>query len=399
MEEKTHYRDGRVVLYRRGKSKSYQARLKIGTGKGSWKRVSTGTSDIKEAGKIAGEKYDRIKFREREGLVPDTRSFKKVAEMAVQDMERELNSGMGKVSFKHYIGSINGYMIPYFKNTPIDKIDYRKMMEFNDWRINKMGRIPARSTLNNHNASLRRVFDVAMKQGWINQHQVPAIVNTGQSRPSNRRPYFTQTEYRTLYRFMRNWHKTGRRQITRDIRELLRDYVLILTNCGIRPGTETRNLSWKHIGEYTAPDGNNYLRMIVNGKTGSRELVARHGTRRYLRRIASRFHDLKDLDENNLYKVDESVFRLRNGNLPTIGSLNNAFKQCLSECDLLYDSEGEKRSLYSCRHTYITFAIIAGVDIHLLARQCGTSVGMIEKFYSHLKPVMSANILGGNYVS
>jgi hypothetical protein len=42
---KTHYRDGAVVLYKRGRSKKWQARLKIGKGENSWKRIDTGEHD------------------------------------------------------------------------------------------------------------------------------------------------------------------------------------------------------------------------------------------------------------------------------------------------------------------------------------------------------------------
>ncbi len=36
-----------------------------------------------------------------------------------------------------------------------------------------------------------------------------------------------------------------------------------------------------------------------------------------------------------------------------------------------------------------------GMEIHLLARQMGTSVGMIEKHYSHLTPRMKKDVLTG----
>jgi integrase len=44
---------------------------------------------------------------------------------------------------------------------------------------------------------------------------------------------------------------------------------------------------------------------------------------------------------------------------------------------------GLNRTLYSLRHTYATFALINdGMDIHALAIQMGTSIGMIERHYS-----------------
>ncbi len=47
----------------------------------------------------------------------------------------------------------------------------------------------------------------------------------------------------------------------------------------------------------------------------------------------------------------------------------------------------QDRTLYSLLHTYATFALLNdGMDIHALAVQMGTSIGMIERHYCHLTP-------------
>ena len=53
-------------------------------------------------------------------------------------------------------------------------------------------------------------------------------------------------------------------------------------------------------------------------------------------------------------------------------------------------ADGKNRSLYSLRHTYATSALAAGRDIHKLAVQMGTSVEMLEKFYSKVSARMNA---------
>ena len=46
--------------------------------------------------------------------------------------------------------------------------------------------------------------------------------------------------------------------------------------------------------------------------------------------------------------------------------------------------------------TYATFALINdGMDIHTLAIQMGTSIGMIERHYSHLTPRLKKDMLTG----
>jgi integrase len=56
-------------------------------------------------------------------------------------------------------------------------------------------------------------------------------------------------------------------------------------------------------------------------------------------------------------------------------------------------SSGEPRTLYSLRHTYATMELLAGTDIHTLARQMGTSVLMLERHYSKLTATMAAGKL------
>jgi site-specific recombinase XerD len=384
-----HFRDGNVVLYKRERSERWQARLKLPNNK--WKRISTKRTDLLTAKDIACDKYDEFRFRVKSKLPLKTKKFRDVAQLAIKNMKKELDSGYGKKTYLHYIGAIERYLIPFFGETHIDNIDYRKLKEFDEWRIQKVGRKLKRSTLNNHNSAMNRIFRTALEQGWINENQIPQLKNKGEK--SQRRPHFEREEYILLYKYMRDWCKTGRKQKTRDIRQLLRDYVLILTNTGMRHGTETANLKWNNIEEFTNTDGKKYLRIWVNGKTGKRQIIARHAVRRYLKRIQNRVENLKDLTPEDLSKVDEYVFRLPDRSEVT--DWHGAFEILMEESGLLKDRHGHKRTLYSLRHTYATFALLNGIDIHVLATQMGTSIGMLEKHYSHLTPTLSAEQLAG----
>lgn len=58
----------------------------------------------------------------------------------------------------------------------------------------------------------------------------------------------------------------------------------------------------------------------------------------------------------------------------------------LDELGLKRDREGNLRTAYSLRHTYICLRLLEGADIYQVAKNCRTSVDMIEKFYaSHIK--------------
>jgi len=101
------------------------------------------------------------------------------------------------------------------------------------------------STLNNHSVALRRVFKVAIDRGWIHAYQVPELKN--KETKSKRRSNFTIREYFKIVRFMRSCPQAGRTKKVQMMRELLRDYISILVNTGMRHGTETYNLKWKNI--------------------------------------------------------------------------------------------------------------------------------------------------------
>ena len=67
-----------------------------------------------------------------------------------------------------------------------------------------------------------------------------------------------------------------------------------------------------------------------------------------------------------------------------IRSFRKGFDSMLDYCDLTYDTNGNKRSLYSLRHFYATQRLSEEVSPFLLARQMGTSVEMLERFYGHV---------------
>ncbi len=61
----------------------------------------------------------------------------------------------------------------------------------------------------------------------------------------------------------------------------------------------------------------------------------------------------------------------------------------LDELDLKRDRDGQVRTAYSLRHTYISMRLMEGADIYQVAKNCRTSVEMIEKYYaSHIKNII-----------
>lgn len=391
-ENLVHLRDGEVVLYRRENSGKWQARYKLSDKR--WHRISTKEKNIDYASKVATEAYDRARFLAEEDMVITSKKFGAVASAVVKQLQAELDGGGGKSVYYTYITVINKYLIPFFKNYNVNGITYEALVDFDKWREKEMGKKPRASTITNHNTSLNRVLDYAVDMGYMSKVHIPKLQNDGTK--SEARPAFTKTEYKSLTTFMTTWCKKGHMQKTKDMRELLRDYVLILANTGMRHGTEALGLKWKNI-QWITTDGERYLQFTVEGKTGKRTLIARHNTQDYLERLQLRDPSISKLSFDNLLKkrVDEYVFRLRDGT--TTENLNGTFRHLMRDSGLNKNSaDGKNKTLYSLRHTYAHFAILEdNIDIYKLSKQMGTSVPMIEKYYGHVTPAHVASKLAG----
>ncbi|MBT8594363.1 site-specific integrase [Polynucleobacter paneuropaeus] len=391
-ENLIHLRDGEVVLYRRENSGKWQARFKLGDNR--WHRISTKEKNTDYASKVATEAYDRARFLADEDVVITSKKFGAVAKAVAEKFQTELDGGGGKSVYHTYVTVINKYLIPFFKNYNVNSITYEALADFDKWRETEMGKKPRASTITNHNTTLNRVLDYAVDMGYMSKVHLPKLQNDGAK--SEARPAFTKTEYKSLTSFMTRWCKNGHTQRTRDMRELLRDYVLVLANTGMRHGTEALGLKWKNI-QWITTDGERYLQFTVDGKTGKRNLIARHNTQDYLERIQLRDKDLAKLSFDGLLKkrVDEYVFRLRDGS--TTEHLNGTFRHLMRDSGINKNSaDGKNKTLYSLRHTYAHLAILEeNIDVYKLSKQMGTSVGMIEKYYGHVTPAHVANRLAG----
>lgn len=67
------------------------------------------------------------------------------------------------------------------------------------------------------------------------------------------------------------------------------------------------------------------------------------------------------------------------------------FNNLLDRTGLKVDRDGKPRTAYSLRHTYICMRLMEGADIYQIAKNCRTSVEMIEKHYAiHLKNTLDA---------
>jgi len=385
-EHTVHILEGKATLYQRPASSSpfWYIRFKANN---AWLRTSTKTSDLNKAKEIAVEIVTEAWFKEKHNIPIITKRFKSIAVLAIKRMQEALDAKAGKVVFADYIQCTNKYLIPFFGQYNIDNISYELTQQFSEWRTEQMGKVPSASSINTHNSALNRIFEEALIRGYITKTQIPLLRNDG--RKNTRRPDFTADEYEQLYTYMRSWAKEGRQGHEQEMRLMLRDYVLILANTGIRAGTEAMNLKWKHL-RFDVKDGKHYLLMSVIGKTRKhREITVRHRVAEYLHRIQLRTASIQNMTFEELIKanVDEYIFRDEErtaGNAQK--AFGNMFKRLLIKSGLQVDNRTDDvRTLYSLRHVYATMTLTkTNLSAHVISKHMGTSTAMIDKHYGHV---------------
>ena len=339
---------------------------------------------------MAGELYDEARFRERIGLAPTRKTFSQIAALTVEEMRRDLAAGTAKKIYEDCCQVIERYFSPFFGERHLQTLKHKDIAEFEVWRNAKMGKRPQSSTLMTFASAFSRICKKATERGWLNERVVlPEMSRKGEK--GSARPVFSAEEVLALRAAMVGWQLHGRTAEDNDFRQLPCDYVEFLLLTGFRHGTEAMGVCWHHC-EWCAADCVRYLRVWVGGKTGGRWLIAKHELAGVLHRLHRRQRDIagKPFDAvRGRHKAH--LFRTSDGRRPY--SFNGLFRRLLRHAELLINSVGETRTLYSLRHTYATAELVAGTDIHTLSKQMGTSVAMLERHYSKLTATMAARKL------
>ncbi len=263
-----HMRDGAVVLYKRTKSGVWQVRFKLWDRQ--WHRFTTKYKELEYARRVAGDLYDRARFKEEMGLPLRTKRFAAVAQLCSQQLEQEVQQGLRPMTNKDYQRVIRKYLVPFFGKYNLTSLDSKLVREFEIWRNQQIGHMPVASTLMTHSAAFNRVIATAVEQGWLNKnHNLPILSRRGPK--STARPGFTGEEVKRLLAFLPEWAEGGHRHTGRQIKLLLRDYVEVLLTTGMRCGKESLNMLWQHI-EWHVVGEQRYLRIWVSGKTGGNQV-------------------------------------------------------------------------------------------------------------------------------
>ena len=116
--------DGDIRVFKRACSRAWQSTFKMD---GTWVRVSTKCKQINEAKEAARELYLECRIRQKQGLPVFSKRFADVAAYCISDIQKQLDVGLGKKSYRDYIIVLNRYLIPYFGDKFVTSIDYEEL--------------------------------------------------------------------------------------------------------------------------------------------------------------------------------------------------------------------------------------------------------------------------------
>ena len=422
--------DGRVIIYQRTDTMSPVWQCRIAFPGQPYVRQSLKTRNEAEAVKLATKLYEDLRYRHESGLPIRRKRFEEVLELYLANLGQEVEFGTQKAKKLDDHRKMSRYCREYFEGRLIDTITTGDVTKFREWRKKywvsgpgskitefeymregkvvkskqRYSAIPAASTLNSEAVLLRSVFNFASLNDWISQSQIPdvgeKIPAAKRSRDSKRRPglephevkLLLEVAYRRMYEVKDNarlWHQ----------RLMLWAFVGVLANTGMRP-FEAILVKWKDISLTTIHGDEPCWRIRTMGKGGNRErfLIPLDDVGVYINELIEYQLEQKNKDlpaDQRIDKIDfndpSPIFCEYRGE--QMGSFSRGFAALMKEAGLYVDDKGKMRDDYCLRHYYATERLLMGVSIYTLAENMGTSVGVIQQHYGHLRPEMAANEL------
>jgi integrase len=375
MPEKHTILGGKVHVYRRDNSSRWQCATYLA---GKNRRVSTKEDSLGKAKDFAEDWYLQLRGKARNGEINDEKTFR---EAAVQ-FEREyqiITEGQRNPEYvEGHSTRLRLHLVPFFGDMGLSEITPGQIQEYRIHRheeaVKEYGKPPARSTMHQEIVVLRQTLKAAVRHRWLDR--LPDLSEPYRaSGKISHRAWFSPEEYKKLYEATRRRARNPKNPRYKWESEQLHDYVLFMANTGLRPD-EANHLEYRDV-KIVEDEGSKetILEIEVRGKRGVGYCKSTSGAVKPFQRLV----------ERNKPQPTDPIFPKTHRQL---------FNTILDEEGLKKDREGQPRTAYSLRHTYICLRLMEGADIYQIAKNCRTSVEMIEKYYaSHLKNSLDASAI------
>jgi integrase len=387
MDGARYLEDGKLTIFRRWGT--YYARLRLSPGKYVTRSLKT---TVEQTAIQTGRRLlFQIEHRADQGLPPKSKLFSAVVDDYIRFRERDHAHGKTSAGMLRQIIRVSKFWREYAGRLAIEDINDKVMREFIPWRRDyyaKFKKLPKNAKRHPTDKTLQ--WDMMLGKAivkWSAEQGLrgnkPPITVSFTPKEKRVRPAFERSEYCKLWRTLYKRVETARDKRTRKSRELLRSYVLVLANSGIRTG-EANNLNVRDVHPFKDEKGRSNYRLVVRGKTGERDVIVRS--------VAAKRLD-KYLTKRRAEDPDGLLFVMPDGS--KIISLIDQLNAALQEAGIVRSSFGEKYTVYSLRHFYAVNALRNGVGVFEVARNMGTSVQMIQEYYGkQATPSVFATRLG-----
>lgn len=370
MTTKHELMGGKLHVYKRENSDVWQCSTFLG---GRNHRVTTKEDSLARAKDFAEDWYLELKGKHRRGEIKAGKTFKVAADRFTDEYEVITLGQRSPMYVQGHKDRLKNHLVPFFGDTVLQDITPGMVQ---DYRIHRMkngfrGKPPARSTLHQEIVCLRQVLKTGHRHGWI--PYVPDLSPPYKtSGKITHRAWFSPTEYRQLYEATRERAKNPRKPRWKKACENMHDFVLFMVNTGLRPD-EALRLEFRDVAIVTdEATGERILEIEVRGKRGVGWAKSMPGAVTPFQRLQKR---------SNGQPTDRLFPRFQ----------RELFNTILDELKLKVDRDDQRRTAYSLRHTYICMRLMEGADIYQIAKNCRTSVEMIENYYaSHIKNTLDA---------
>jgi integrase len=379
---------GRFHVYKRDESRYWQCSTYLG---GRNLRVSTEEESLAQAKDFAEDWCLELRGKHKRGELKFGKKFKEAATQFLREYDIITEGQRNAVYVEGHHTRLRLHLVPFFGDMVLPEINAGHVQEYRIHRrekaMEKWGKPPGRSTMHQEIVTFRHVLKTAKRHEWL--QQLPDLEEPYKtSGKISHRAWFSPEEYKTLYEATRARATKPKRKCWAWESEQLHDYVLFMANTGLRPD-EAARLEFRDV---TVVDdestGETILEIEVRGKRGVGYCKSTNGA-------VQPFLRLRDRKRITPAAEDPSAETVMAKPAPTDKLFPNThremFNKILDEVKLKFDREGSRRTAYSLRHTYICLRLIEGADIYQIAKNCRTSVDMIEKYYaSHIKTRLDA---------
>lgn len=321
--------------------------------------------------------------------VPKEYAFTYYAQRFIEKGNRLVASGERNANYiktaTYFLNQDKLGLVKHFGPMDVRELRTRHWAEFLD-KLGKTRPDLSPSTRNMLSATFRNVLKVAREDGVIDE--VPDTPRTRQQ--DNPRPFF---RFHPLVPKERDTYKllldTAKRLASADekvrgvpITDELYDTILFVTHSFVRP-TTTELYALRHSDVHVADNPKRLLLTIRKGKTGYRIANTMPGAVSVYERICERNAGSAGEDYLFLPAYENRITAAR--------IVARQFNRLLEEAGIKHDPfTSADHTVYSLRHTAICMRIILSegqVNIFNLAKNAGTSVEQIERFYARNLPL------------